>query len=215
MNIKVININKILIQQGGNYNDIFIKKNLNNLEKIWFNTFDDNNKWFYMGYIHDELIKSQFYKLHTMLVNKNYNELIWKNSQKYSFLIMLCIDQLSRHIYRGNCFSYKYDKISLDIAYYIYKKNWYKNFNIWQFIFWVTVFEHSENIEDHDFIRKILLEKIQKSYGKNKSLLLNKKSYLDMHSYSISKFGYYPSRKKVCKIELTFEEIEHLKHHRF
>ena len=202
------------IQNGGN-NDIYVKNKLKEFQNIWFNTFDDLNKWFYMGKNYDDTFKKKFFKLHTLLVKKNYNENIWKSNTNFCFLIMLCIDQLSRHIYRGKCEAYSFDKISLNIAYYIYKKGWYNNFNIWQFIYWVTVFEHSEDINDHDFIRKILLNKIKISSGKNKELLLNKNSYLDKHSYSIKKFGYYPSRKLVCKKELSFEEKEHLKTNMF
>ena len=60
-----------------------------------------------------------------------------------------------------------------------------------------------------------LLSKIKNSSGKNKELLLNKNSYLDKHSYSINKFGYYPSRKLVCKKELSDKEKEHLKTNMF
>lgn len=211
--IKVINY--LNLQQTGGSDDNYIKKKLLEFENIWFNRFDDVNKWFYMGKQYDLELKQKFYKLHNILVNNNYNKNLWKNNMNYCFLIMLTIDQLSRHIYRGNCESFQYDKLSLELAYYIYKKGWYKKFNVWQFIFWTTVFEHSENIYDHNFIRKILLNKIKNSTGINKKLLLNKNDFLNKHSKSIKKFGYYPSRKRTCNIKLSFEEEEYLKSNMF
>jgi uncharacterized protein (DUF924 family) len=199
-----------------------LKEKLLQFHNYWFSSFDDPIIWFSkLAEKRDKFLKLKYTDLHTTISNmtiKNIKLFLKnnKNDLKLYISIIILLDQVSRQIYRGSCKAYKYDKKCLSIAKHLNKVHnmvdihlRYKKHNkmLYYYYFWVIVYEHSEDIKEHDYIRNNIITRINTTTNKDDIVKLKEMIYyLDEHTKILKKYGNYPKRKLYCNIPITDEE---------
>lgn len=188
--------------------DCIMMVTLKSFSDYWFSKFDDLSRWLYEGFHHDDEVE-QFHDLLHAVVNQ---EIIPETISEH-LLVIVIMDQLPRHFYRGNDKAYELDGRALRLAKQLYEKGWHTHLSTWEFIFWTTVFEHSEDISEQLFARKLLLERIDghEEHTEDHRHLKRALLYLDKHLNVIRTFGRYPKRAEVRGSPLTDAEKQYLK----
>jgi uncharacterized protein (DUF924 family) len=181
---------------------------LKSFSDYWFSKFDDPSRWFYEGFHHDAEV-AQFHGLLQAVVNQ---EIVPETIPEH-LLVIVIMDQLPRHFYRSNGQAYELDGRALRLAKQLHDKGWHTQLSTWELIFWITVFEHSEDISEHRFARDLLLERIDdhEAHTEDHRHLEKALLYLDKHSNVIRVFGRYPKRAEVQGSPLTDAEQQYLK----
>ena len=179
-----------------------------NFFKYWKTSFSNPYDWFTAkaksrdnhlrkkyNYIHKELSVCPLRDIYTMIEKHDYDKRLYIG-------ILILLDQVSRQLYRNDCLAFSNDAKARRIARHMCKKynmTDLKEITTFEFCFWMIVFEHSENLSDHIFIRDILDTRIKNtSCKKDKAILDEMMQYLDAHTIVLKRFGYYPKRKLVC-----------------
>lgn len=172
----------------------------------WFSKFDNPARWFYEGFHYDAEIE-QFRDLFHAVVN---HELQAATITEH-LLVIVILDQLPRHFYRGHSQAYELDARTLELAKQLYAKGWHTQLGTQHFIFWTVVFEHAEDLAEHAFARKLLLERIaqHEENSQDRLYLENALYYLDKHSAVLQAFGRYPKRAEI-RGSLTDAEKQYL-----
>lgn len=167
---------------------------LRTFSDYWFNKFEDPALWLYAGFHHDEEVE-QFRELFHAVVNHH----TVPKTIKEHLLSLIVIDQLPRHLFRGQSKAYEFDELALTQAKEMYRAGWHTQLSADEFVFWAVVFEHAEDLEEHAFVRGPLLERIaQHAEGsEERRRLVNALVYLDKHSAVLQEFGRYPKRAEV------------------
>lgn len=213
-------------------NILHLKKRLTNFYSYWTSTFSSTMIWFdyYKGRSKDSQISEYFLDDYIFIIKNIYIPLKNKTPKKIEIspifiqliqdkhlfqILITFMDQVPRHIFRNLCDAYKYDNTNLKllklyIKHYSFK---YIDLNIQHFIY--TTFTHSIDIKDHEYIERILLNKLNYNRTiKNKkqiSILTKHINELRNHSKVVKRFNDYPLRKKNCNKKLSNEEIEYIK----
>jgi uncharacterized protein (DUF924 family) len=180
---------------------------LQSFANYWFSKFDDPSCWFYEGFHHDDEV-AQFRDLLHAVVSQ---ELIPESIPEHLLAIVI-MDQLPRHLYRGSDRAYELDGRALRLAKQLYERGGHTQLSTWEFIFWTTVFEHSEDLSEHRFARDLLLERLDEheAHTEDRGHLEKALLYLDKHSDVIRCFGRYPKRAEARGSPLTDAEKKYL-----
>ena len=186
------------------------KESVKEILNFWFDKNPDYNKWFNCTK-YDNYITKNFKKI--LKEAEQGNLLDWLNDSKSYIAMILLLDQMSRRIYRGSGKAYMNDKkallfteMGLDI--HLYK------LNVFEKIFTLMPYQHSEDIEDHKFGIQLLENLINNEpnlYNKNilkRSLFHTKKRFK-----VIEYFGRFPKRNISLERESTEEEIDYIDEH--
>ena len=121
--------------------------------------------WFYKSKKFDEEIIQQFSKYLTQAENKNFDH--WDKNTSSLLALIILLDQLSRHIYRGDKKSFQNDKKSLHLAKNYLKtlddnilNHYIKGTNQCKFkhlLFFTLPLQHSENLNDQQSFKEFWL----------------------------------------------------------
>ncbi|MCB9542903.1 MAG: DUF924 domain-containing protein [Myxococcales bacterium] len=168
----------------------------------WFGRFPDLSLWFYEGDHYDHEVE-RFRPLFDAVADGR----LGPSTRTEALLTLVVLDQLPRHLYRGSRRAYAYDGRALALARQILDEGWHHALCTWHFIFWVVVFEHSEDLDLHALARRCLVERITRTTDPtDRAHLDHALIYLDRHSDVIRSFGRYPIRAAVCGLPLTEDE---------
>jgi uncharacterized protein (DUF924 family) len=180
---------------------------LKSFSDYWFSKFDDLSCWFYEGFHHDAEVEQFRELLHAVV-----NQAIVPETISEHLLVIVMMDQLPRHFYRGTVQAYELDDLALRLAKQLYERGWHTQLSTWELIFWTTVFEHSEDLDEHLFARKILVERIDQheQHTEDRRHLEHTLLYLDKHSAVVRSFRRYPKRAEVRGSPLTDAEKKYL-----
>lgn len=179
----------------------------------WFSSFDDPLIWFSpRAKSRDKHLKLKYLSLHNTFSKMSLREIykfIEKNDNDYRLFlsIIILLDQVSRQIYRNSCNAFTQDKVARRLSRRFLKFYNFKDMNLYHFCFIVVVFEHSENVADHLFIKKLLQERINENNRHEYKTLREMMVYLDKHTDVLIDFGYYPKRKIVCGKKLSQKDL--------
>lgn len=204
-----------------------IKEQLIQLHNYWFSSFDNPTKWFSkLAEKRDKFLKLKYMELHTFFTKAKIRDIKYflscnNNDLKLCMSIIILLDQVSRQIYRNSCKAYQFDKKCLSIARYVnkihnmvdihlYSKK-HNNKLIYYYYFWVIVYEHSENITDHEYIKKNIITRINTTTNKDDIEKLQELLYyLNEHTKVLRKFGSYPKRKLHCNMSINDKEKNYI-----
>ena len=136
--------------------------------KFWFCKKPDYNKWFKSKKKYDKYIKNNF--INTLKSAENGDLFHWIY-QKDSFLaLIILLDQFSRHIYRGTINAYKNDNMAINIVKLCINK-YINKLDVYEKIFILLPFQHSENISDQYYGIKLLKNMILNETSSKKYVL--------------------------------------------
>ena len=183
-------------------------KHVDTILEFWFEKNLDYDKWFHSNKKYDTHIKKTFIKI-LALAEKGYL-LDWLNSYKSYLAMIILMDQLSRHIYRGTGEAYRNDKkillfteMGLDI--------YLDQASAQEKMFILMPYQHSEDIEDQQFGLGVLEKLIQTETDLCEKNILKKALFHQRKHYElIKKFGRFPKRNMYLLRDSTEEEIDYI-----
>ena len=171
--------------------------------KFWFCKKPDYNKWFKSKKKYDKYIKNNF--INTLKSAENGDLFHWIY-QKDSFLaLIILLDQFSRHIYRGTINAYKNDNMAINIVKLCINK-YINKLDVYEKIFILLPFQHSENISDQYYGIKLLKNMILNETSSKKYVLEDLFYHQKKHCELIEKFNRFPKRNKIYGIKSTKDE---------
>ena len=193
-------MNKICIEDNyESYNEIL---------DFWFKDGIDFKKWFMSKTKYDKIIKDKFFELLKLAEDGCYLE--WLSYHKSYLAMIILLDQFSRHIYRGTKDAYKNDKKARLFAEMALDMH-LNNFTAAEKMFVLMPYQHSENLEDQKFGKKMLENLIKNEKNINEKNILNKALYHQKrHLEVIKKFGRFPKRNEFLGRESTEEEVDYM-----
>ena len=191
------------MKEFDNYRDIIVD--------YWFSK--KYMEWMMNGKKYDEEMTKKFeFLLEHALHGKLHH---WKNTKKGFLAYVILLDQMPRHIYRGNYKSYQFDDIVCKFVKLNYMK-YIDRYSPVEQMFALMPLQHSESIEDQNLGISILegLIKDSKSEADTKFLeevLFHQKGHYEV----IKKYGRFPKRNIFFKNRVNSkEEQEYLKSER-
>jgi uncharacterized protein (DUF924 family) len=198
-----------------------MKSKLLEFRRYWYRSFDDPLDWFGPEAVsRDSHLQRKYGNFHEMLSEMKTNDFYEflstnGNNKRFFISILILLDQVSRQLHRNDCNAFINDAKARRIARYMCKHFDMTNpeeITLTEFCFWMMVFEHSENMKDHEFIREILELRIIRTEEKKDVKVLKERMlyYLDEHTKVLKEFGYYPKRKIVCGVRLNKKEKEYI-----
>ena len=175
--------------------------------RFWFGFAETSAKiekkpeWFRSTEAHDSIIKSRFSDVQ---IEASLGELDYlKDYPEGCLALILLLDQFPRHIFRNSPKAFETDTKAREVALSAIKSNYHTYYGDWQRIFCYLPFEHSECIEDHNFIIPFF-SKLNKDKFYN-----TQKTAID-HMKVIQRFGRYPHRNAILCRKNTQEEEKYL-----
>ena len=179
---------------------------------FWFKKKPDFKKWFQSGKKYDKYIKNNFIDVLKLAEKGNLFHWIYNKNSFIALIILL--DQFSRHIYRGTKYAYKNDILVINILYLCLDK-YIDKLDVFEKIFIVVPFQHSENINDQYYGIKLLHNFIYNEKNDyHKSILKNILYHQKKHCKVIEIFGRFPKRNKFYNIKSSFKETEYIKNNK-
>jgi tRNA(Ile)-lysidine synthetase-like protein len=118
---------------------------------FWFSNKDKiSSFWFNSNQDFDDIIKDKYYQLLIAAENHKLNH--WKTTPEGHLLLIIVLDQLSRHIYRDSPDQFKNDTVAYYNAKEFILENKDKDLTIPQRIMLMMPFRHQSNINDYEFV---------------------------------------------------------------
>ena len=152
----------------------------------------------------DNLIKEKFLKDYELAITNKLDD--WQESKEGCLALIVLIDQFSRNLFRENKKAFEFDFKAREILNKIIEKNYLEKMNNSEKFFSLLPFIHSEDINDHEKLYKLMDQ-----YLKDHPGIKDIKKFWTDHTKTIKKFSHYPHRNKVLGRKSTSEEIEFLK----
>jgi len=180
-------------------------------EKIlmfWFGTTDvsaemsKNDEWFKSTDAFDNALTEQFTDIQAQAARGELDHLT--ETAEECLALIIALDQFSRNVFRNSPKAFDADPKARDIARLAMGRNYHEQYSSWPKVFCYLPFEHSEILEDHDFIEPYYMALEGAEFEHSKQMTLD-------HSEAIRRFGRYPHRNAVMGRENTPEEEEYLK----
>jgi uncharacterized protein (DUF924 family) len=165
--------------------------------------------WFGDGRKYDAEIRQKFGALHERASRGELN-LEWLVTPLGRIALIIVLDQLSRHIYRGTSRAFAQDAAAQQLALEGVKENVDRELIPVQRVFFFIPFEHAEDIELQrlgvrclDGLARTVPEAQRKDY-------MDFLNYAQRHRNIVERFGRFPHRNAVLGRASTPEEIEFL-----
>jgi len=174
---------------------------------FWFGNTDlsadipKSSDWFKASETFDQELKDKFEKIHCQAILGKLDHLMDTAVECLALIIIL--DQFSRNLHRNSPKAFEADSKTREIARTALANNFDKQYGNWQKIFCYLPFEHSEFLEDHEFISPYF-EALEGQEFEN-----SRKTARE-HMKVIQKYGRYPHRNNVMGRINTPEEEEYL-----
>lgn len=165
--------------------------------KFWFEELEPK-QWYMSSKELDASITERFKQL-VLALSENLPSNVKDQSEK-CLAAIICFDQFSRNIFRGEGKAFAFDDLALELAVYIIDNGWDKAMDPTRKQFAYMPFMHSEDIAVQKRALVIFKNMGEKTF-----------EYAKKHHDIIEKFGRYPHRNACLGRENTPEEIEYLK----
>ena len=174
---------------------------------FWFRNADLSTNipkspdWFKASRTFDQELKDKFEKIHCQAILGKLDYLVDTAAECLALIIIL--DQFSRNLYRNSPKAFEADSKTREIARTALVNNFDKEYSNWPKIFCYLPFEHSEVLEDHEFISPYFEALEGKEFE-------NSRKTAREHMKVIQKYGRYPHRNNVMGRINTPEEDKYL-----
>ena len=165
---------------------------------FWFKELGNSKKWFIRGRDYDEIIRERYLEYWEKGVLGELDH--WQDDYKSCLVLIIILDQFSRHINRNEITQYTFDKKTVKMVYQ--NMEHFDKYNFWEKVFFLMPLHHSENIEDHINLLQIYHLKFDKTHPNYQSVLKNIIKYYHI----IKKYNRFPFRNKILNRKNTNEE---------
>ena len=191
------------MKEFDNYRDIIVD--------YWFSK--KYMEWMMNGNKYDQEITEKFQFLLEPALQGKLNH--WKNTKKGFLAFVILLDQMPRHIYRGNYKSYQFDDIVCKFVKLSYMK-YIDRYTPVEQMFALMPLQHSESIDDQNLGISILEGLIKDSKSEVNTKFLEEVLFHQKgHHTVIQKYGRFPKRNKFFKSRInTKAEQDYLRSQR-
>ena len=176
---------------------------INKIINFWFLETSAEQK-FKKDLKFDQIIKDKFLNDYELASQSKLDD--WQGTDRGCLALIILLDQFSRNLFRENSKSFEQDEKSRSVLHKILENNFLETMNESERLFALLPFIHSENINDHKKLYKLMDQ-----YLKDHPGIKDIKKFWTDHTKVIKKFSRYPHRNKVLGRKSTSEEIEFLK----
>lgn len=130
---------------------------------------------------------------------------------KEKIAMIILYDQITRNIFRGTEYAYKYDHIARQIALILVETSQLSDLPI-QFLLTIIIcLIHSEQIEHLDLVKSFIQQCVVTNPSIDSSLLTSLNGITKNHYDRIQLFGRIPERNRCINRQSTSEEISFMK----
>ncbi len=175
---------------------------------FWFGCEDEpgygefRNAWFQKDPGFDEKIRERFGSLYERAAAGELDG--WRESAESCLALVICLDQFSRNMFRGDGRTHAADGKALETARYAVEHALDRELPPFQRMFVYMPFMHSENLEDQRRSVELFGRLAEKPGAPDVT------SYAAGHKEIIERFGRFPHRNRILGRKTTQEEAEFL-----
>jgi uncharacterized protein (DUF924 family) len=134
----------------------------------------------------------------------------WLDSPGGMLASIICVDQFSRNMYRGQAKCFSYDHCSIQIAKLMLAKGFDNDLTPIQRSFAFLPFEHSEKLEDQEKSLELYASLVDEVSAESREIFDRCYQYALEHHEIIERFGRFPHRNIILERQSTPEELEFL-----
>ena len=150
------------------------------------------SKWFAKDDAFDALFRERFEHGHMTAARRELDH--WAEKPEGSLALLILLDQFPRNTFRGTAHQFATDSLALSFARRAIAAGHHLTFEPDLRQFFMTPFEHSEALADHDELIPLVVD------------LPEVAKYAVIHRDIIVRFGRFPHRNKALGRETTAEE---------
>ena len=173
-------------------------KSAQNVLTYWYDTLNPKD-WWVGGASIDQAIEEQFSEtVEAALRGELYP---WRTSPEGRLAEIICLDQFTRNIFRGQAKAFSGDSLALVLSQELILNGGLKGLSNDQRAFACMPLMHAESLPIHIWAKQVFTDA-----GLDKSM-----QSLAEHSEVIAQFGRYPSRNKALGRPSSPEELAYLK----
>jgi uncharacterized protein (DUF924 family) len=168
--------------------------------------------WFQGGEETDRRLAESFGELHsTVTSGGGFDDLVTSlETSRQTVGLILLLDQLSRHIYRGTPKAFDQDDRARELALKMVRSREDRGLSMWERSFVYLPFEHSENREDQQRCVDLFEELVADAPDRWTDAAEEFLEYARNHRDVIEEFGRFPHRNEILGRESTPDESAYL-----
>lgn len=176
---------------------------LTELYDLWFLVLSNKDPMFWVSEQAKEYDTFLSMFSSTLAYCKSHSHNVWDYANREQRIAMIVLfDQIPRHIFRGTCKMYAYDYLGI---YYAKRINY--TLNVFEFMYILMPYQHSEKIEDHHLgVHRLYRYRKHSQYRKDR-MLQQLENAFDEHTQVLRVFDEYPKRRLDCGY--TLETLPH------
>jgi len=150
------------------------------------------DKWYAKDEVFDRTFRDAGRALHWAAARRELDD--WADTAEGALALMILLDQYPRNSYRGTAHQFATDGLALSFARRAWERSWPQTFEPDLRQFFITPFEHSEDLADQDAGLPLCAD------------MSEVLKYAIIHRDIIVRFGRFPHRNKALGRETTLEE---------
>lgn len=194
-----------------------MRANIEKVLKFWFGELsnelpgDEHKKlWYHATPKDDAYIRAQFLSLYEQATQRHLDN--WLGSAQGTMALIILLDQMPRHIFRGSDRAFIADHLALEYCLFGLEKGYDKQLYLVERCFFYHPLEHAEDFALQQRCVH-LFQRMQQTYIDQDHQIFIRQSldYAQQHLDIIARFSRFPHRNEVLGRESTLEEIEYLK----
>jgi len=197
-------------------------KTLIDVVDYWFEKQKDYKKWFFSGTTLDTYISDNYKDLLDFHLQNNYEYDMTKSNLKKILGKIILLDQFSRHVYRNTAKAYDGERFALPMSKGLLESGLLDFFSTSERIFALMPLQHSENVEDKQFILNYLDDIENRGFTSETqghrteslvdtiSMLSSFKKHTLNHHHILKTYGRYPKRNEALLRQSNQSELEYL-----
>lgn len=135
----------------------------------------------------------------------------WKATPKGLVSLVILLDQFPRNAFRGKPNSFEFDQDALDVAREGLERGFQDQMDVYENMFLILPFEHSEDITDQKESVRLAQDVIERAPAADKKFAQMILDYAVRHHDIIEKFGRFPHRNAILGRVSSAEELAFLK----
>jgi len=157
-------------------------------------------KWFMKDTSFDEQIRRKF--LPTIEAAARGDLKSWEEERMSALALVILLDQFPRNVYRNTAKSFATDAEALRVTEAVHEKGWYQKFTLYEKLFVVLPFGHSEDLEK----QKTAVALIKAMGAEGRQFIGPAQLHMDV----IQQWGRFPHRNEMLGRESTATEEKFL-----
>lgn len=193
------------------------QKSIETIHEYWFGTIsaspeyfnERSDLWYGGSHEQDVEIKERFGQdLQNAILETN---LHWAEQSAGALVLVVLLDQFSRHVFRKSARAFAQDPLARAIAYRSVNQKLDEELSVPERLFLYHPFHHSESLDDQDYGIQLVETMESASHEEWKDHINESLDFFRGHRDVIARFGRFPHRNEVLERTSTEEEVDYLK----